>query len=207
MKSGGAAQTLAYEKIREQIVTGVYPGGTKLIEERLAEEIGVSRTPVREAIRRLEQEGLVRRKKVFKPSAKELRDHFRMRILIEAHAAKMAAVYMMDEHLEDLKKTVVEARENTGDSAAVVKENKRFHDLIVRETRNPVMIDTVNRMQSIIYLFSRAVVINKRPGLLDEHAAICDAISARDAEKAGRLMEEHLEADLEFTLSIVGWEE
>ena len=207
MRTGGAAQALAYEKIREQIVAGNYPGGMKLIEERLAEEIGVSRTPVREAIRRLEQEGLVRRKKVFKPSAKELRDHFRMRILIEAHAAKMAAVYMMDEHLEDLKKTVVEARENTGDSAAVVKENKRFHDLIVRETRNPVMIDTVNRMQSIIYLFSRAVVINKRPGLLDEHAAICDAISARDAEKAGRLMEEHLEADLEFTLSIVGWEE
>ncbi|MFC7364276.1 MULTISPECIES: GntR family transcriptional regulator [Bhargavaea] len=207
MRTGGAAQTLAYEKIREQIITGVYPGGTKLIEERLAEEIGVSRTPVREAIRRLEQEGLVRRKKVFKPSAKELRDHFKMRILIEAHAAQMAAKHMMDESLEELEEAVENARAIVDDSAAVVRENKRFHDLIVGETRNPVMIDTVNRMQSIIYLFSRAVVINKRPGLLDEHAAIVEAIGERNPEKAGRLMEEHLEADLEFTLAIVDWEE
>ena len=207
MRTGGAAQALAYEKIREQIVTGNYPGGMKLIEERLAEEIGVSRTPVREAIRRLEQEGLVRRKKVFKPSAKELRDHFKMRILIEAHAARMAATYMIDDDLEELKETVGKAKAILDDSASVVRENKKFHDLIVRETRNPVMIETVDRMQSIIYLFSRAVVINKRPGLLDEHAAICDAISARDPEKAARLMEEHLEADLEFTLAIVDWEE
>ncbi|KZE39128.1 GntR family transcriptional regulator [Bhargavaea cecembensis] len=207
MRTGGTAQAIAYEKIREQIVTGNYPGGMKLIEERLAEEIGVSRTPVREAIRRLEQEGLVRRKKVFKPGTKELRDHFKMRILIEVHAAQMAATYMIDDHLEELKEAVRKAQAVRDDSAEIVRENKRFHDLIVRETRNPVMIDTVSRMQSIIYLFSRAVVINKRPGLLDEHAAICEAITERDPEKAGRLMEEHLEADLEFTLAIVELEE
>lgn len=62
-KKATTAQTKAYEMIRDRILNGAYPGGMKLVEERLAEEIGVSRTPIREAIRRLEQEGLIKRKK------------------------------------------------------------------------------------------------------------------------------------------------
>ncbi|MBS4178682.1 GntR family transcriptional regulator [Lederbergia citrea] len=200
-QTSGSAQIIAYETIRDRILNGAYPGGTKLVEERLAEEIGVSRTPIREAIRRLEQEGLIKRKKVFKPTEKDLRHLFQMRMLIESHAAKMAASYMMEEDISELRKSIEIAKSSTPDE--IVEANKRFHDLIVRECRNPIMIDTVDRMQSIIYLFSRAVVLHKRPFLIDEHEQICQAIADRKPEEASELMRTHLEADLEFALNIV----
>ncbi|MDV6378325.1 GntR family transcriptional regulator [Sporosarcina sp. GW1-11] len=196
-----SAQLLAYETIREQIITGNYPGGMKLVEVQLAEEIGVSRTPVREAIRRLEQEGLIKRKRVIKPSEKDLRHMFQMRMLIESYAAKMAATYMSANNISRLRRSIHLAK--TSDSQTIVKANKDFHDLIVEESRNPIMIDTVDKMQSIIYLFSKTVVQHERPFLIDEHIKICDAIEQRQPELASQLMEDHLKADLEFTLIIV----
>ncbi|WP_251669618.1 MULTISPECIES: GntR family transcriptional regulator [unclassified Sporosarcina] len=196
-----SAQLIAYETIREKIITGMYPGGMKLVEVQLAEEIGVSRTPVREAIRRLEQEGLIKRKKVIKPSEKDLRHMFQMRTLIESYAAKMAASYMTGERIADLRSSIQLAQ--TSETDGTVKANKEFHDLIVQECRNPIMIDTVDKMQAIIYLFSKTVVIHERPLLIEEHIKICDAIEQRQPELASKLMEEHLKADLEFTLTIV----
>lgn len=197
----GNAQLQAYEVIRDQILGGTYPGGTRLIESKLAEELGVSRTPIREAIRRLEQEGLIKNKKVYKPTETDLRHLFQMRILIECYAAKMAATYMIDEDIEKLKECILIAR--NGAHSEIVKANKMFHDLIVMECRNPIMIDTVDKMQSIIYLFSKAVVLHKRPFLIDEHDQICNAIKMRNSDLASDLMKTHLEADLEFTLNIV----
>lgn len=195
------AQLKAYTAIRDKILDGTYPGEMKLVESKLAEEIGVSRTPVREAIRRLEQEGLIRKKKVYKPTQTDLRHLFQMRILIECYAAKMAATYMVEEDLEKLKAYIESAQ--TEDAEEVVKANKGFHDMIVRESRNPLMIDSVDRMQSIIYLFSRAVVLYKRPFLIEEHELIYQAIADRNPEEASQLMERHLKADLEFSLEIV----
>lgn len=199
--SSRSAQLIAYETIREKIITGTYPGGMKLVEVQLAEEIGVSRTPIREAIRRLEQEGLIKRKKVIKPSEKDLRHMFQMRMLIESHAAKMAASYMSADRIEKLRKCIQLAQ--ISEPNATVKANKEFHDLIVQECRNPIMIDTVDKMQSIIYLFSKTVVLHERPLLIEEHVRICDAIEQRQPEIASKLMEDHLRADLEFTLTIV----
>lgn len=196
-----SAQLLAYETIRENILNGTYPGGLKLVEVQLAEEIGVSRTPVREAVRRLEQEGLIKRKRVIKPSEKDLRHLFQMRTLIEVYAAKMAASYMTEERIDLLRNRIQQAR--TSNAEGIVKANKEFHDLIVQECRNPIMIDTVDKMQSIIYLFSKTVVLHERPLLIEEHSRICDAIEQRLPDLAGQLMEEHLKADLEFTLNIV----
>ncbi|MBY0223570.1 GntR family transcriptional regulator [Mammaliicoccus sciuri] len=196
-----SAQLIAYETIREKIINGAFPGGMKLVEVQLAEEIGVSRTPIREAIRRLEQEGLIKRKKVIKPSEKDLRHMFQMRTLIESHAAKMAATYMSEKRIVQLRSSIhLAQRSNT---EGTVKANKEFHDLIVQECRNPIMIETVDKMQSIIYLFSKTVVVHERPLLLEEHMKICDAIEQRKPELASSLMEEHLKADLEFTLNIV----
>lgn len=197
----GTAQLQAYEIMRDQILDGTYPGGMKLVEARLAEEIGVSRTPIREAIRRLEQEGLIKRKKVYKPTETDLRHLFQMRILIECHAAKMAASYMIEEDIKELESCIEVAR--IGKSEEIVQANKKFHDMIVRECRNPIMIDTVDKMQSIIYLFSRAVVLYKRPFLIDEHELICKAIANRDPKQASDLMQSHLQSDLEFSLEIV----
>lgn len=198
--TGTNAQLLAYETIRDQILSGELPGGTKLIEERLAEEIGVSRTPIREAIRRLEQEGLIQKKKVFQPSRMDLIHLFEMRTLIECFAVKKAAKYMTDDELILLKETINLARNSVGQD--VVLANKAFHDMLVKQSRNPIMIDEVDKMKGIIYMFSKAVVFNKRPMLIDEHEEIYEAIYARNSELASKLMEQHLQADLQFTLDL-----
>lgn len=194
------AQLLAYETIRDQILSGSLPGGTKLVEERLAEEIGVSRTPIREAIRRLEQEGLIKKKRVFKPSRIDLIHLFEMRTLIECFAVKKAAKYMTDEELILVKQYIDLARNSSGQE--VINANKAFHDAIVKQSRNPIMIAEVDKMKSIIYMFSRAVVFNKRPLLINEHEEIYEAIMARNGELASELMSKHLDADLQFTLNL-----
>ncbi|SDH85160.1 transcriptional regulator, GntR family [Alteribacillus persepolensis] len=196
------SQLHAYTQIRDKILNGEYEGGTKLTEVNLAESMGISRTPVREAIRRLEQEGLIKNKKVFKPTETDMRYLFEMRILIESYSAKKAARYMIDEQISQLRDCVHQAKTST-DTEEIIYQNKRFHDLIVKESRNPLMIENVEHMQAIIYLFSRAVVSHKRPFLVEEHEQICQAIADHNPEKAGDLMKAHLEADLEFALNIV----
>lgn len=194
------AQTVAYETLRDKILSGELEGGTKLVEDRLAESIGVSRTPIREAIRRLEQEGLIINRKVYKPNSMNYIHLFEMRILIECFAVRKAAKYMTDEELKQLKNTIDIARSSFGEE--VIEANKAFHDMIVNQSRNPVMIETVEKMRSTIYLFSKAVVFNKRPMLINEHDGIYRAIEARNAELASNLMEAHLKADLQFTLDM-----
>lgn len=199
-KVGKNAQTVAYEKLRDQILSGKLEGGTKLVEDRLAEDIGVSRTPIREAIRRLEQEGLIINRRVYQPNSMNYIHLFEMRILIECFAVKKATKYMTEEELVLLRNTINLARSSSGEE--VIEANKTFHDMIVRQSRNTVMIETVEKMRSIIYLFSKAVVFNKRPMLIDEHEGIYRAIAARNGELASNLMENHLKADLQFTLDM-----
>lgn len=197
----GTAQTLAYEMIRDRIFNGDFAGGTKLVEESLAMEIGVSRTPVREAIWRLEQEGLIKRKKVIQLTEMDFRHMFQMRKLIECHATHTAAMFMLEEDIAKLQECVEIGR--TGLPNEVIEANKLFHDIIVNACKNPIMIDTVDRMQSTIYLFSKTVVTHKRPLLIEEHAQICQAIADRKPERASMLMKDHLDADLEFTLHLM----
>lgn len=195
-----AAYIHCYEQIRDKILNGELPGGTKLVEERLAEEMGVSRTPVRESIRKLEQEGLIKRKRVVSPTDEDLRHIFQVRMLLEGYAAKCAAFYMDEATLAQLQQCVDTARK--GDVQETMDANKLFHDIIVQASRNPELVQIIDRMQSIIYLFRRAVVHHKRPFLIDEHQQIVDAIAVHDAEEAERLMQHHLQADLDFYLHL-----
>lgn len=190
----------SYEYIRDKIFSGELPRGTKLVEERLAEELGVSRTPVRESIRKLEQEGLIKQKRVVNPTITDLRNIFQVRILLEGYSARCAATYMTEDTLEKLYDCIKRARNEVMDETMVA--NKKFHDIIVQSSNNPEMIDIIDRMQSIIYLFRKTVVYQKRPFLIDEHEEIHNAIREHDGEKAERLMKGHLQADLEFCVHL-----
>ncbi|MDQ0253398.1 DNA-binding GntR family transcriptional regulator [Evansella vedderi] len=191
----------AYEYIRDKILNGELPSGTKLVEERLAQELGMSRTPIRESIRKLEQEGLIKQKKVINPTEADLRNIFQIRILLEGFASRCAASYMNEETLQRLEKCISIAR--SGSTEEIMKANKEFHDLIVQASNNPVMIDIIDRMQSIIYLFRKTVVLYKRPFLIDEHQDIYEAILAHDGDLAEKLMKQHLQADLDFCLHLL----
>lgn len=193
-----SAQIYAYEYIRERMLDGTYKGGMKLTEERLAEEIGVSRTPIREAIRRLEQEGLIKNKKIYKPTEEDLINLYEMRILIESYAARKAAKNMSSETISELKQIIKQSRqEKAGNIYAV---NQRFHDIITGECHNPVMIDILGKVRTTFHLFTLQADAYKRPLLVDEHEGIYRAIKERNEELAGELMAKHLERDKNFTL-------
>lgn len=200
MKNRKSAYLISYEYIRDQILNGELPRGTKLVEEKLANELGVSRTPIRESIRKLEEEGLIQKKRVINPTEKDLRNTFGVRILLECYSARCAATYMNEAKLNELYECIVIAKKGT--NSEIMTMNKRFHDLIVNASNNPVLIDTIDRMQSVIFLFRKTVVYQKRPNLIEEHEEIFYAIRTHDADKAEQLMNDHLKADLEFTLHI-----
>lgn len=195
------AYTYAYEYIRDQILNGNYNPNSKLTEEKLAEEIGISRTPIRSAVMKLEQEGLIKNKRVFSPTEKDIRDIFQVRILLEGFSSKYCASHISDEALQRLERCVEIGRTGTIDE--VMDANFEFHQIIVEETKNPLIIDIINRMQSIIYLLRKTVVYHKRPYWIDEHQAIYNAISIRDGHLAEKLMVNHLEKDLEFSLGLL----
>ncbi|MFC5590894.1 GntR family transcriptional regulator [Sporosarcina soli] len=191
----------AYEVIRDRILNGEIPGGTKIVEEKLATELGFSRTPIRDSLRQLAHEGLIVNKKVVQPSEKDLIDLFEVRSLLEGASAKSAATYLAEEDLQSLSECIRMGKE--GSFEEIMEANERFHEIIVQASGNALMIDTIDRMKSIIYLFRKTVVLNKRPRLIDEHEEIYEAIKARDTERAQQLMEAHLQADLDFCLRIL----
>ncbi|MGE7979724.1 MULTISPECIES: GntR family transcriptional regulator [Psychrobacillus] len=195
------ASQQAYEEIRDRILNGEITGGTKVVEEKLATETGFSRTPIREALRQLTNEGLIVNKKVVQPSEKDLRNLFQMRILLEGFAAKTAATYLPEQDLETLANCIKVGREGTPEE--IMEANELFHQIIVNSSGNSHMIETIDRMKSIIYLFRKTVVLYKRPQLIDEHEEIYKAISQQDTEQAKELMEKHLQADLDFCLHIL----
>jgi DNA-binding GntR family transcriptional regulator len=200
-KPSRSAYHQAYEMIRDRILNGDMPGGTKIVEEKLATELGFSRTPIRDSLRQLGHEGLIVNKKVVQPTEKDLRNLFQVRILLEGSSAKSAATYLPEEDLNSLSNCIKIGREGTVEE--IMDANERFHTIIVQASGNALMIDTIDRMKSIIYLFRKTVVLYNRPRLIDEHEEIYEAIKARDGEKASKLMETHLKEDLDFCLHIL----
>ncbi|CAM3873391.1 GntR family transcriptional regulator [Alkalicoccus chagannorensis] len=188
----------AYERIRDAIYDGVYPSGERLTEVQMAEELQMSRTPVREALKRLGEEGLLKNKRVLAPTEKEFIDTFDVRRLLEGHAAARAAAYMTIPEKEELRACVTHAE--NGQLEERMYWNKQFHEKLVTASGNEVLIEAVSRMEAIVYLFRQTVVYEQRPGLLEEHHAICDAIDAGDRELADTRMKDHLDNDLQFAL-------
>lgn len=191
-----------YEILRDKILNGELPGGTKIVEEKIAAELGVSRTPIRDSIRKLEYEGLIVKKRVVNPTEKDLRNMFGVRLLLEGYSARCAANFLKENEIEKLYEYVEIGRRGTKEE--IMSANESFHNDIVKASNNPVMIDIIDRMQAIIYLLRKTVVIYNRPHLIDEHEEIYEAIKARDGEKAEILMKKHLEMDLNFYLHVMG---
>lgn len=191
-----------YEIIRDMILNGQLAAGTKIVEEKIATELGVSRTPVRESIRKLEYEGLIVNKKIVKPTEKDLRNMFQVRLLLEGYSAQCAASYLTENELDSLYECVQIGRKGTMEEIMIA--NERFHEIIVNASNNQVMIDIIDRMQSTIYLFRKTVVFYQRPHLMDEHEQIYQAIKDRDGKKAELLMKNHLQNDLNFCLHLIG---
>lgn len=190
---------LVFESLRKAIILGKLKPGERLMEIQLAEEMGVSRTPVREAIRKLELEGFVvmvprRGAYVAGVTVKDIVDVFEVRSALEGLAAGLAAERITEEEMEELEK-VIYLISGEEDILTVVKKDNEFHELIYRASRNQRLAQIITNLSEQINRFRMTSL--SVPGRLkiavDEHRKIIEAISDRDADLANKLASEHME--------------
>lgn len=196
-------QTIVYRQLLEAIITLDLPPGQRLIEERLSAQLGVSRVPVREALRQLEREQLVvirprRGAVVASLTRRDAEELYGLRIKLEGYAAFLAAGNTTDPEIRAMETTLtVCGREvESGDLAAVFRRGDEFHRQIVAATRNRKLITL---LQTISHHVTRLRTIQTRSARIenvhaahDMHGAIFDALGRRQAERAEQLMEEHI---------------
>lgn len=193
---------LVFESLREAIIQGRLRPGERLMEIQLAEELGVSRTPVREAIRKLELEGLVlmiprKGAYVSQISMKDIADVFEIRRALEGLAARLAAERATDEEIERLERALVKISEvaEADDLSGAVALDTDFHEELMAASHNPRLSQLVSNLREQIQRFRLTSL--SHPGrvklAVEEHRKIVDAIAGRDAELAQNLAYEHIE--------------
>ncbi len=190
------------ETLREAIVSGVLKPGERLMEIHLAEELGVSRTPVREAIRKLELEGFVimiprRGTYVADLSIKDINEVFEIRTALDVLAAGLAAERITDDELELMERILVQIGEyvDKNELEPIVELDSQFHDILYRACRNDRLVGIINNLRE---QFTRFRTISMAfPGriknTLEEHSRLVEAIASREVDLAQQLAREHME--------------
>lgn len=201
-----------YERIKAGILDGTFPPGAALAELALGEWCGVSRTPVREALSRLEQDGLVSRTErgmaVTERTPEEILDIYETRIALEATAARMAAMRhgVLDRaRLERLLIAVEDV--DVGDQQAMADRNREFHRAIWMATHNRSLIDLLDRLH--LHLLRYPMTTLTAPGrwerALAEHRVLFEAIVDGDPAAATAAAEHHFTAARDVRLAL--WED
>jgi len=193
---------LVLEAIREAIINGSLKPRERLMEIQMAEELGVSRTPIREALRKLELEGfivMVPRKGAYVAdiSTKDIADVFEIRASLEGLAAALAAERATEEELEFMERCLVikaEAIANA-DFDKLVDIDTKFHEAIYKASRNERLVSIVNNLREQIQRLrtTSLSVPGRMYQSLKEHRAIVEAIQSRDVSLARQVSQDHIE--------------
>ncbi len=195
-----------FDQLERDILTGKYKRGELLSEQRLAEDLGVSRTPVREAVRRLEQEDMIedsgRGLVVVGISKEDMPDMYEIRMRIEGLAAQRAAERITGDELRemgdilDMQGFFIEKQSKTdSDNSDKIKDlDSQFHELLYRCSGSKPLCDILIPMHRKMTKFRKASVRKKSraSASLQEHLAIFEALKAHDGEQASALMMQHL---------------
>ena len=192
-----------FEQLERDILSGKYARGEQLSEVRLASELGVSRTPVREAIRRLEQENILedtgRGLLVVGISREDMLDMYDIRLQIEGRAARLAAERIGDEDLKAMREVLDLQRfyvEKGGEQSSDQIKNldSQFHALLYGACGSRPYCETLLGLHKKITKFRRASVSKQSRAVRShaEHEAIYDALAARDADAAEKAVLEHV---------------
>lgn len=190
-----------WEELREAIIELRLRPGEPLREVALAEQLGVSKTPLREAFARLEQEGLVETTSfkgavVTGYSERDLNEIYELRTLLEGAAARAAAERSSAETLDELRDVVVRSRElrDMGDLVGLADLHGRFDLIVYSQVSNQRMGALIENLRAHLTRIGKLTeAIPGRVGAsVEEHAAIVDAILARDPDEAERLMRVHI---------------
>lgn len=198
-----------YEGLRAAIVSGEYDAGEPLVEVVLAERYGTSRTPVREALRRLEQDGLVERgdrgMRVRTRSPEEILEIYEARIPLEATAAGAAAERRTDLDLVRIRRAAAKMGETaTDDAHAMATANRVVHEAIWAASHNGTLVDLLTRLNNHLtrYPATTLAAPGRWDAALGEHTEIIAAIERQDRESASELAREHMTRARDIRLTI-----
>lgn len=194
-----------YATLKEQILRGVHPPGQKLNVSKLAEMLNTSRTPVREALRSLEMEGLVVSRsphglEVTNFDEASMDSLFQCNSVLEGLAARLAAEKIDEENLLLLEECLflAEKYHEQDQIDKVFEKNTQFHDTIVKSSENPTLIHLISQIRSHVLAYRSFESSYKfRPTFMEEHWNIYQAIKNRDPERAEKLMRKHILDDAE----------
>lgn len=193
---------VVFNTLRQAILRGELSPGERLLEIHLANKLGVSRTPIREAIRKLELEGLVimiprKGAVVAEITEKSLRDVLEVRRALEALAVRLACEKIQPEEIEELKESAKEFEKalKTKEVTVFAEADVRFHDIIYRTTDNQRLIQLLYNLREQMYRYRVEYLKREEshPVLLAEHQYIIEMIEKRDAESAEKAICAHID--------------
>ena len=193
---------MVYEELKMQILTGVIVPGTRMMEVELAEEMGVSRTPIREAIRKLEKEGLVtieprRGAYASQISTEDMVEILEVRQNMEGLAAFFAASRMQPEQMEELKNisTKYNKAVTDRDMESMIKYDTRFHRIIVESCNNKILVQMIEQLQELVLRFRYIYYddFKRAENMPEEHYMILSAIENKDADAARAAADLHID--------------
>lgn len=190
----------AYAQLFDEIRSGVLPPGARLTETEIAERLAISRTPVREAIRRLESAGLVEHQPrtgavVRKLDYPEIMELYEMRTVLEGTAARLAARAASPVELEELQAINQEMADAAEDSAALVQLNRQFHSRLLDAARNRFLLKSMASVETTLLILGPSSMESpdRAQAALAEHRTLLTALFARDGAAAEAAMREHME--------------
>ncbi|MCC5970981.1 MAG: GntR family transcriptional regulator [Pararhodobacter sp.] len=201
-------QADAYTLILAAIDEGIYKPGDRLVESELAERFGVSRTPIREALQRLETQSLLSRDGrsliVASLDHNQLAELYVVRAELEGLAARLAARHATVEEVRVLRDMVAADRRMVDDPAALSRANKRFHKQIHLGSHNRFLVQQLDLVhRSMALLATTSLAAEGRGGeALDEHAAIVEAIARGDGDEAAEALKAHISHAFETRLKL-----
>ena len=193
---------VVFNTLRQAILTGELKPGERLMEIHLANRLGVSRTPIREAIRKLELEGLVtmiprRGAEVAQITEKSMKDVLEVRRTLDALSAELACERISPEEEAELKKACLnfESAVKTKDTKAIAKADVAIHDIIAAATGNQRLIQLINNLaeQMYRYRFEYIKDATQHDRIIEEHRIIYESIVKKDKEAAAEMAKTHID--------------
>ena len=203
---------VVFNTLREAILKGDLKPGERLMELQLASKLGVSRTPIREAIRMLEQEGLAvttprKGAEVAKMTLKDMEDVLEIREALDELAVRIACQKISDEQLKQLEdmKELFEKSTQTGNVKKIAEADVTFHDVIYEATGNPKLVTLLNNLREQVYRYRVEYIKDPKnyPTLIAEHEAILESLKNRDVKNAVEAMHVHVANQAEAVKTVI----
>ena len=203
---------VVFNTLREAILKGDLKPGERLMELQLASKLGVSRTPIREAIRMLEQEGLAvttprKGAEVAKMTLKDMEDVLEIRDALDELAVRIACQKISDEQLRQLEdmKELFEKSTQTGNVKKIAEADVTFHDVIYEATGNPKLVTLLNNLREQVYRYRVEYIKDPKnyPTLIAEHEAILESLKTRDVKNAVEAMHVHVANQAEAVKTVI----